>query len=73
LAGGGYTIYVGGLQSNTNVRVVDNHLSTRIYPKVGQYGIWYYGLVNGKEEAPGVIRTGNVLHETGALVDGFNF
>jgi len=59
MAGGGYTIYVGAEGGNTNVRVIDNHLSTRYHPKVGYYNIWY----NDYADIP---RTGNVIHETGA-------
>jgi Right handed beta helix region len=59
LAGGGYTIYLGA-STNTNVRVVNNHLSTRYSPKVGGYNIWYPDFMGT------IVRTGNVIHETGA-------
>lgn len=65
LAGGGYTIYVGSETKNTNVRVINNHLSTRYSPKVGLYGIWYFDA----NQTPGVVRSGNVIHETGAPAD----
>lgn len=60
MAGGSYTVYLGAGTLN-NVRATNNHFSTRYWPKVGQYGIWY-GSGN-------VTRTGNVIHETGAPVN----
>jgi hypothetical protein len=59
LAGGGYTIYLGA-SSNTNVRVINNHLSTRYSKKVGGYNIWYPDFMKT------IVRTGNVIQETGA-------
>jgi hypothetical protein len=38
LAGGGYTIYAG---PGSNYRVTENYFTTRFFPKVGFYGIWY--------------------------------
>jgi hypothetical protein len=64
LAGGGYTVYVGSSTSNTNVKVINNHYSTRYFPKVGTYDIYYYG-----GPAPGGVVSGNVIDETGAPAD----
>ena len=58
-AGGGYTLYAG---VGSNYRVVNNHLSTRYYPRVGYYNIWYWE----PEEDGDVLRSGNVIAETGA-------
>jgi Right handed beta helix region len=65
LAGGGYTISVGSPAGNTNVRIINNHLSTRYFPKVGSYNIYYYG----DGEAPGETVSGNVIDETGAAAN----
>jgi chitodextrinase len=62
LAGGGYTVYVGSTTSNSNVRVLNNHYSTRYFPKVGVYDIYY-------PVAGGVTVSGNVIDETGAPAD----
>jgi Right handed beta helix region len=59
LAGGGYTIYLGAT-TNTNVRAINNHLSVRYSKKVGGYNIWYPDFIGT------VVRTGNVIQETGA-------
>lgn len=59
LAGGGYTLYTG---PGSNYRVIENHLSTRFFPKVGFYNIWYWD----PSEDGDVTRSGNVIHETGA-------
>jgi hypothetical protein len=59
LAGGGYTLYAG---PGSNYRVIDNHLSTRFFPKVGYYNIWYWD----PSQDGDVTRSGNVIHETGA-------
>jgi hypothetical protein len=56
LAGGGYTMYS---RFGQNYRVVDNHFSTRIFPNVGRWGIWY-------PSQQGIDRDGNVIAETGA-------
>ena len=56
LAGGGYTMYT---RYGSNYRVIDNHFSTRIFPNVGRWNIWYPG-------QEGIDRTGNVIAETGA-------
>lgn len=61
LAGGGYTMYTG---YGPGYSVIDNHMSTRIYPKVGFYNIWYTDDPNAGE-----VRSGNVIHETGAPAD----
>jgi hypothetical protein len=60
-AGGSYTMYTG---YGPGFRVIDNHMSTRIFPKVGYYGIWYVDTPQGGEE-----RRGNVIQETGAPAD----
>jgi chitodextrinase len=65
LAGGGYTVSVGGASGNTNVRILNNHLSTRYFPKVGSYDIYYYG----DGETTGETVSGNVIDETGAPAD----
>ncbi len=62
LAGGGYTIYLGA-STSTNVRAIDNELSTRYSPKVGGYNIWYPDFMKT------IVRTGNVIQETGAPAD----
>jgi hypothetical protein len=59
LAGGGYTVYAG---PGTNYRVADNHFSTQLHPKVGYYNIWYWD----PSEDGDVVRSGNLIHETGA-------
>lgn len=61
-AGGGYTIYAG---PGVNYRVINNHMSTQIYPKVGFYNIWYWD----PSEDGDVTRSGNVIHETGAAAN----
>ena len=61
-AGGGYTLYAG---VGSNYRIVDNHLSTRYYPRVGYYNIWYWE----PDEDGDVLRSGNVIAETGAPAD----
>jgi hypothetical protein len=61
LAGGGYTIYAG---PGSNYRVIDNHFSTQFFPKVGFWNIWYW-----EPSEDGVLRSGNVIHETGAAAN----
>jgi hypothetical protein len=63
MSGGAYTIYTGGAPE-TNYRVTDNHFSTREFPKVGAFGIWYNSIVAGE------VRSGNVIHETGVAANG---
>jgi hypothetical protein len=63
LAGGGYTLYAG---PGSRYRVVDNHFTTRFFPKVGGYNIWYWE----PSEDGDVTRSGNVIHETGAAANG---
>jgi len=43
------------------VQVIDNHLSTRYFPKVGYY--------KSVRVLSGVVHTGNVIDETGAPAD----
>ncbi len=62
LAGGGYTIYAG---PGSSYRVIDNHFSTRFFPTVGFYNIWYWD----PSEDGDVVRSGNVIHETGAAAN----
>ena len=62
MAGGSYTVYAGA-GTTVDYRIVDNHFSTRYYPTVGDFGIWYPEFVNT------VVRQGNVIHETGAPAD----
>lgn len=59
MAGAGYTLYTG---PGSNYCVIDNHLSTQFFPKVGFYNIWYWD----PSEDGDVTRCGNVIHETGA-------
>jgi hypothetical protein len=54
-----WRIYAG---PGSNYRVIDNHLTTRFFPKVGFYNIWYWD----PSEDGDVTRSGNVIHETGA-------
>ena len=61
LAGGSYTMYTG---YGAGFRVIDNHMSTQVFPKVGFYNIWYVDTPQGGEE-----RRGNVIQETGAPAD----
>lgn len=63
LAGGGYTLYTG---PGSNYRVVENHFTTRVFPKVGYWNIWYLE----PSEDGDVTRSGNVIHETGAPANG---
>jgi chitodextrinase len=65
LAGGGYSVSVGSSTSNTNVQIINNHYSTRYFPKVGYYDIYYYG----DGETSGETVSGNVIDETGAPAD----
>jgi hypothetical protein len=60
-AGGSYTMYAYGGQ---NYQILNNHFSTRIWPKVGRWGIWYLG-----GDYSGVTRRGNVIDETGSPAD----
>lgn len=62
MAGGGYTVYAG---PGSNYRVAENHFSTQVYPEVGYWNIWYW---NPGEDGD-VLRSGNVIHETGAPAD----
>ena len=55
-AGGGYTLYS---RYGSNYRVIDNDFSTRIFPNVGRWNIWY-------PSQEGIDRKGNVIAETGA-------
>lgn len=58
MAGGGFSIYIGG-GTNNNVKVTNNHFSTRYWPNVGAFGIWV-------TNDPGLVITGNVIDETNA-------
>jgi hypothetical protein len=60
-----HRVSVGGSTSNTNVRIINNHYSTRYFPKVGSYDIYYYG----DGETTGETVSGNVIDETGAPAD----
>jgi hypothetical protein len=62
MAGGSYTVYVGA-DINTNVRVTNNKFSTRYYPKVGNFNIYYPTFLSG------VTVSGNTIYETGAAAD----
>ena len=64
LAGGSYSIYATSVTDPmTGVRFLNNRLSTVMHPRVGLWGIWYPKL------ATDLIRTGNVIHETGQNAD----
>jgi hypothetical protein len=52
-AGGSYTMYTG---YGPGFQVIDNHMSTQVFPKVGYYNIWYVDTPQGGEE-----RRGNVI------------
>ncbi len=60
--GGGYTMYAG---VGSNYRVINNHFTTSVFPKVGYWGIWYFD----PSEDGDVLRQGNVIHETGAAAN----
>lgn len=62
IAGGGATIYAKKAAGVGSYQVINNHFSTMFFPKVGYYFIWYYD----PSEDNGVVRSGNVVHETGA-------
>jgi len=62
MAGGGYTVYAG---PGTDYTVTENHFSTQYYPHVGYYNIWYWD----PDQDGDVVRSGNVIHETGEPAD----
>jgi len=71
IAGGGFSIYAEDYSATfslTNVRHVNNKFSTKRYPCVGLYGVWY---VRGAP-TDGWRRTGNVVLETGQNIDNQN-
>ena len=59
LAGGAFSLYCP-IPSTQNFRVVDNHFSTKFYPKVGAYGPW--------TDCSGESLSGNVYQQSGAPV-----
>ena len=61
LGGGSYTVYAGA-GTVRNFRVINNSFTTRIYPKVGKWGIWYPMWKN-------FTATGNRIFENGAPAD----
>jgi hypothetical protein len=63
LGGGGYTLYAG---PGSSYRVIENHFTTRVFPKVGYWNIWYWEPSRDGD----VTRSGNVIHETGAPANG---
>jgi len=65
ISGGGYS--VGPMYGGTNCKFINNHLSTVLFPKVGEFNIYYDRGAMGATEI-----SGNVIHETGASAD-FNF
>jgi hypothetical protein len=68
MAGGGYTVYAGSSQAKTiNFKVINNHFSTRYFPKVGYWNIWYPTYLSG------VTISGNVIDETGSSADDNSF
>jgi hypothetical protein len=58
IAGGGYTVHAG---YGSRYRVTNNVFSTRFFPRVGAFGIWYLD----PSQDGDVTRTGNVIQETG--------
>jgi hypothetical protein len=78
IAGGGFSVYAedyspseaspNGGYTVTDVRFVDNVFSTRLFPCVGSYGVWF------SRGAPtdGWRRAGNRVLETGQNLDNGN-
>jgi hypothetical protein len=65
LAGGNYTVYIEDQEHPaTRIQVIDNWFSTRAFPKVGVYGIWYQSRL-----PKDLVRRGNRVLETGAAAD----
>ena len=67
MAGGGYTIYGGanpGGAKTSNIRIMNNRISKKFYPKGG-----YFGHSTAFDTAaPGNVWSGNVCDETGEPV-----
>jgi hypothetical protein len=66
LAGGGYTVYGGSDAAwagpnATNVRITDNRISTKYFPKGGFHGPF--------TSTWNVVMSGNVWHETGLPIE----
>lgn len=78
MAGGGFTVYAedyspseqnpAGGYTVTNIRFIDNKLSTVHFPCVGGYGVWY----TRGAPSDGWSRTGNVVIETKQNIDSRN-
>jgi hypothetical protein len=79
IAGGGFAVYAedyspsesspAGGYSVSNIRFNDNAFSTRLFPCVGFYGVWF---PRGGAPADGWHRSGNRVLETGQSVDAGN-
>ena len=64
LAGGSYSIYAMPVSdAMTGVRFLNNRFSTVVNPRVGIWGVWYPRL------PADLVRSGNVIHETGQNID----
>jgi hypothetical protein len=64
IGGGGYTMYTYADNQLTNYKITNNWFTTRIWPKVGYWGIWY-----GGSSVVWPVRSGNSIWETGASVN----
>jgi len=62
LSGGSYCVYIENKgNAISGIQALNNRFSTRDYPKVGLYGIWYPVGVPSD-----LVRSGNAIYETGA-------
>lgn len=78
IAGGGFSVYAedyspsesspAGGYSTSNIRFTDNVFSTRLFPCVGSYGVWY----TRGATSDGWHRSGNTVLETGQNIDNGN-
>ncbi len=72
LAGGSYTIYAQDYSGYAvrNISYTNNFFSTRFFPLVGQFGLWYPGWTT----VVGLTATGNTILETGqpTYPDGYS-
>lgn len=65
LSGGSYCVYIENKGNPiSGIQALDNRFSTRDYPKVGLYGVWYPNRVPSD-----LVRRGNEIFETGAHAD----
>jgi hypothetical protein len=78
IAGGGFAVYAedyspseaspSGGNTVTNVRFTDNVFSTRLFPCVGDWGVWF----SRGRPSDGWHRSGNRVLETGQSIDNGN-